>query len=148
MSYATTNPVGAQKRIIIGLRNFDIAFKSRVYTLMGLNERNATHYQVWMELMREVCYQVVDCITLNETSYLQLLNYLPHMETIPHFPKENPELVRHFSDAVKEFGVQVGFAFQPYWDLNKNHDIIFSHYDEGMLCLTLFQRGLIYGLDT
>ena len=94
--------------------------------------------------MHEVCYQICDCIVKDYRNFLELLAHVPHLRNIPHIQTPHPEVLSLFSDAVKEFGVHVGFAMKPYWHLNENHDILYHRYQEGMIALTLFPKGQIH----
>ena len=115
MSSVTFNPIQPEKRIIIGLHPFDSIFRSRVYGFLNLDRRNPEHFAYYDALFKEILYQIVDCIVLNYRDYLVLLNHLPHYETMALGQNFPPEVQVVFTDAVKEFGLHVGFAFQPYW---------------------------------
>ena len=91
------------------------------------------------QLVSEVCYQVIDCVVKDFRQFLLLLNQLPHYQYLP--PVSSDVIVmEHFTDAVKEFGLSIGFAMQPYWHYTDNNDILFSLYQEGMIAVLLFQK--------
>ena len=98
-------------------------------------------YHLYTTIVNEVCYQVVDSIVKDFQQFLVLLNGLPHFDTLPAIPVD-PITRQHFSDAVKEFGLHIGFAFKPYWHVNENHDVLFSMYQEGMIVVLLFPKAI------
>lgn len=144
MSYSTINPLPIAKLMVIGLDGSDTIFRSRVYTLLNLDPKNPQHYQLWNEIMNEVCYQVCDCIVQDYRGFLELLHHVPHTRDIPYIHTLEPQLIQEFSDAVKQFGVHVGFSMKPHWHLNFSNDILYHKYQEGMIALTLFPKAHIY----
>lgn len=127
--------------MILGLGGFDTIFRSKVYSILQLDEKNRQDYELYTTIVNEVCYQVVDSIVKSFEQFLVMLNHLPHWKTLPPIP-DNPITKQHFSDAVKEFGLHIGFAFRPYWHINENHDVLFSQYQEGMIVVLLFPKEL------
>lgn len=148
MSYSTIASIPTEKRMILGLGRSDTIFRSKVCNILQLDERSASDYDRYLSIVNEVSYQVVDAIVNSFEQFLMMLNQLPNYTTIPPIPND-PLTLQHFSDAVKEFGLHIGFAFRPYWHLTQHNDILFSMYQEGMIVVLLFPKAVNFdGNDT
>ena len=141
MSYSTIASIPTEKRMILGLGRSDTIFRSKVCNILQLDLKNPQDQASYNAIVNEVCYQVVDAIVKDFRQFLDILNRLPNYQTLPSIP-EDPIAKKYFSDAVKEFGLHIGFGFKPYWHINENHDVLFSIYQEGMIGVLLFPKAV------